>query len=107
MRHSIACRSCPDPEARCIVTDGKGTAVYIGESLTWRCVRINIELKGASARSDGLTTSTSLMDQGIGARLLRKEDDRYIRGPGQFVGDIKVPGMQEVAFLRSPIALAA
>jgi aerobic carbon-monoxide dehydrogenase large subunit len=44
------------------------------------------------------------MDQGIGARLLRKEDDRYMRGRGQFVGDIKVPGMQEVAFLRSPIA---
>jgi carbon-monoxide dehydrogenase large subunit len=44
------------------------------------------------------------MDQGIGARLLRKEDDRYMRGRGQFVGDIRLPRMQEVAFLRSPIA---
>jgi GntR family transcriptional regulator len=37
----------PTLEARCIVTDGKGTAVYIGE-ITYRgdCVRINIELKG-------------------------------------------------------------
>jgi aerobic carbon-monoxide dehydrogenase large subunit len=43
-------------------------------------------------------------DQGIGARLLRKEDDRFMRGRGQFVGDIKLPGMLEVAFLRSPIA---
>ena len=30
--------------------------------------------------------------QGIGARLLRKEDDRYMRGRGQYVGDITLPG---------------
>jgi carbon-monoxide dehydrogenase large subunit len=42
--------------------------------------------------------------QGIGARLLRKEDDRYLRGRGQFVGDIRRPGMMDVAFYRSPIA---
>ncbi len=45
-----------------------------------------------------------MSEQGIGARLLRKEDDRFMRGRGQFVGDIKLPGMLEVAFLRSPIA---
>ncbi|HZT47603.1 MAG TPA: xanthine dehydrogenase family protein molybdopterin-binding subunit [Hyphomicrobiaceae bacterium] len=44
--------------------------------------------------------------QGIGARLSRKEDDRYMRGRGQYVGDIKLAGMQEVAFLRSPLAHA-
>jgi len=44
--------------------------------------------------------------QGIGARLPRKEDDRFLRGRGQFVGDLKLPGMQEVAFLRSPLAHA-
>ena len=44
--------------------------------------------------------------QGIGARLLRKEDDRYMRGRGQYVGDIRLPGMQDVAFLRSPLAHA-
>jgi aerobic carbon-monoxide dehydrogenase large subunit len=43
---------------------------------------------------------------GIGARLIRKEDDRYMRGRGQFVGDVKLAGMQEVAFLRSPLAHA-
>ena len=42
--------------------------------------------------------------QGIGASVLRKEDDRYMRGRGQFVGDIKIPGMLDVAFVRSPIA---
>lgn len=43
---------------------------------------------------------------GIGARLIRKEDDRYMRGRGQFVGDIRLVGMQDVAFVRSPVAHA-
>ena len=41
---------------------------------------------------------------GVGASLLRKEDDRYMRGLGEFVGDIRRPGTLEVAFVRSPIA---
>jgi carbon-monoxide dehydrogenase large subunit len=45
-------------------------------------------------------------NQGIGARLLRKEDERYMRGRGQFVGDIRLPGMLEIAFVRSPLAHA-
>ena len=44
--------------------------------------------------------------QGIGARLLRKEDERYVRGQGQFVGDIDLPRMHDVVFLRSPVAHA-
>ena len=44
--------------------------------------------------------------QGVGARLARKEDDRLMRGRGQFVGDIRLPGMQDVAFVRSPLAHA-
>ncbi|HEY7552239.1 MAG TPA: molybdopterin cofactor-binding domain-containing protein, partial [Hyphomicrobiaceae bacterium] len=47
-----------------------------------------------------------MTQQGIGARLLRKEDDRFMRGRGEFVGDIRLPGMQDVAFLRSPLAHA-
>ncbi|MGE3627496.1 MAG: xanthine dehydrogenase family protein molybdopterin-binding subunit [Hyphomicrobiales bacterium] len=43
---------------------------------------------------------------GIGARLIRKEDDRLMRGRGQFVGDIRLAGMLEAAFLRSPVAHA-
>jgi carbon-monoxide dehydrogenase large subunit len=34
-----------------------------------------------------------MTQQGIGARLVRKEDDRYMRGRGQYVGDIRLPGM--------------
>jgi len=47
-----------------------------------------------------------LTSEGIGARLLRKEDDRYMRGRGRYVGDIRLPHMLEVAFLRSPVAHA-
>src|SRR5437868_6919971 len=44
--------------------------------------------------------------RGIGASLLRKEDERHLYGRGQFVPDIRLPGIQEVAFLRSPHAHA-
>jgi aerobic carbon-monoxide dehydrogenase large subunit len=44
--------------------------------------------------------------QGIGARLPRKEDDRFLRGRGQFVADIRLAGLQDVAFVRSPVAHA-
>src|SRR6267143_4631889 len=44
--------------------------------------------------------------EGIGARLPRKEDARYVRGQGEYVGDIHLPRMQEVTFLRSPVAHA-
>lgn len=44
--------------------------------------------------------------QGVGASLRRKEDARFLRGRGRYVGDITQPGMLEVAFLRSPVAHA-
>jgi len=44
--------------------------------------------------------------RGIGASLRRKEDDRHLRGRGQFVADIELRGTQEVVFVRSPHAHA-
>src|SRR6266699_5309828 len=44
--------------------------------------------------------------QGVGARLLRKEDDRFMRGRGQYVADIRLAGLQDVAFVRIPLAHA-
>ena len=44
--------------------------------------------------------------EGVGAPLPRKEDDRLMRGRGQYVGDLRLPGMQDVAFVRSPLAHA-
>ena len=47
-----------------------------------------------------------MKDQGVGARVLRKEDDRLMRGRGQFVADLSFAGMKDVAFVRSPLAHA-
>lgn len=44
--------------------------------------------------------------KGVGARLERKEDERFMRGRGQYVGDIRMEGMREVAFVRSPLGHA-
>src|SRR5215471_9917895 len=44
--------------------------------------------------------------RGVGASLLRKEDERHLHGRGEFVADVKLPGTQEVAFVRSPHAHA-
>ena len=45
-----------------------------------------------------------MTSKGVGARLPRKEDRRFLRGEGEYVGNIKLPGMLEVAFVRSPMA---
>ena len=42
--------------------------------------------------------------QGVGASVLRKEDDRFLRGRGQYVADFRIPGAREVAFVRSSVA---
>jgi carbon-monoxide dehydrogenase large subunit len=47
-----------------------------------------------------------LIKKAIGARLRRKEDDRFLHGRGQYIGDIRLPRIREVAFVRSPVAHA-
>ncbi len=42
--------------------------------------------------------------QGVGASVERKEDRRLMSGRGQFVGDLRLAGMWDVAFVRSPVA---
>ena len=44
---------------------------------------------------------------GIGARPLRKEDQRFLTGRGNYVADIKRPDMVMGVFVRSPHAHAA
>ena len=41
---------------------------------------------------------------GVGASVPRKEDERFLRGRGQYVADFNFPGTQEVAFVRSTVA---
>jgi aerobic carbon-monoxide dehydrogenase large subunit len=44
--------------------------------------------------------------RGLGHRVKRKEDDRFIRGRGNYVDDLALPGMLHMAILRSPYAHA-
>ncbi len=44
--------------------------------------------------------------EGIGARVVRKEDKRFITGKGRYVDDIKLTGMTHAYFIRSPHAHA-
>jgi len=44
--------------------------------------------------------------EGIGARVARKEDKRFITGKGRYTDDMVVPGMKHAAFVRSPHAHA-
>lgn len=44
--------------------------------------------------------------EGIGARVARKEDKRFITGGGRYVDDMVVPGMKHAVFVRSPHAHA-
>jgi aerobic carbon-monoxide dehydrogenase large subunit len=43
---------------------------------------------------------------GLGHSPRRKEDDRFIRGAGNYVDDVQLPGMLHMAILRSPLAHA-
>ncbi len=42
----------------------------------------------------------------MGDRMPRKEDGRFIRGKGNYVDDVRLPGMLHSAILRSPFAHA-
>ena len=43
---------------------------------------------------------------GVGDSRLRKEDARFIQGKGNYVDDIKMPGMVHMDIVRSPYAHA-
>ena len=44
--------------------------------------------------------------EGIGSSVPRRVDDRYLRGKGEFIADIRLAGMRDLAFVRSPVAHA-
>ena len=47
-----------------------------------------------------------MVQQYIGAPIRRKEDVRFLTGRGEYIDDIKMPGMLHAAILRSPHAHA-
>src|SRR5918911_280168 len=42
----------------------------------------------------------------LGRSIKRKEDDRFLQGRGNYVDDVRLPGMLHMAILRSPLAHA-
>jgi aerobic carbon-monoxide dehydrogenase large subunit len=57
------------------------------------------------ATVENLPSPTRARPIGFG-RLKRKEDERFIRGKGNYLDDIRLPGMVHGALLRSPYAHA-
>ena len=47
-----------------------------------------------------------MTQKGVGARLPRKEDARFLKGQGEYVANIRLAGTLDVAFVRSPMAHA-
>jgi hypothetical protein len=65
--------------------------------------------EGASAKVDTtdqirVTTPGSIC--GMGHRMKRKEDPRFLQGKGRYVDDVKLPGMLHMDIVRSPYAHA-
>ena len=54
----------------------------------------------------GLMTLDEIKIGGLGSSRRRVEDDRFIRGKGNYVDDIVLPGMLHMEILRSPLAHA-
>ena len=50
--------------------------------------------------------ATEVTHGGIGASVKRKEDPRFVRGKGNYIEDINLPGMLHMSILRSPYAHA-
>ncbi|HEY5617519.1 MAG TPA: xanthine dehydrogenase family protein molybdopterin-binding subunit [Vicinamibacterales bacterium] len=48
--------------------------------------------------------STPVLPKLVGERVKRREDPRLIQGRGTYVDDVKIAGMQHIAFKRSDIA---
>src|SRR2546421_271976 len=49
---------------------------------------------------------TSAEVQGMGHSMKRKEDPRFLRGKGNYVDDVQLPGMLHMDIVRSPFAHA-
>ncbi len=54
----------------------------------------------------GVTALDEVKIGGLGASRRRVEDNRFIRGKGNYVDDITLPGMLHMEILRSPLAHA-
>ncbi len=60
----------------------------------------------ASAGVDGAAEPPERMFTGVGASMLRREDERFLKGSGCFTDDVSHAGSAHAAMLRSPHAHA-
>jgi carbon-monoxide dehydrogenase large subunit len=56
--------------------------------------------------SESIRMTTPVEVSGMGHRMKRKEDPRFIQGKGRYIDDIKLPGMLHMDIVRSPYAHA-
>lgn len=69
-----------------------------------------------SPKPDGVSATVETTDEvrittpeaicGMGHRMKRKEDPRFIQGQGKYLDDVKLPGMLHMDIVRSPYAHA-
>src|SRR5207249_6242676 len=70
-------------------------------------VRDRSAAKGSGGRGRRVEMATEVHMHGrIGESIKRKEDGRFLRGKGNYLDDIELPGMLHMAILRSPHAHA-
>ena len=53
-----------------------------------------------------MTAEEHVTTHWLGKSVKRTEDDRFLRGRGNYIEDVKLPGMLHMAILRSPVAHA-
>src|SRR5215813_12895140 len=56
--------------------------------------------------TDDVRVTTPQKICGMGHRMKRKEDPRFLQGKGRYIDDIKLPGMLYMDIVRSPYAHA-
>ena len=70
-----------------------------------------IQTRSAAFRRRGESTAVLVLARDITevkrqTDALRENDERFLRGQGEYVADIRIPGTREIAFVRSPVAHA-
>ena len=53
-----------------------------------------------------MVASVDAPDKMVGKAIKRREDPRLISGAGQFIEDLRLPGMLHIGLVRSPFAHA-
>ena len=61
-------------------------------------------VRGEQGRTVAMAPASPTLPKLVGSRVKRREDPRLIQGHGTYVDDVKIHGLQHIAFKRSDIA---